>query len=59
MQNKYANILNDDAFKVVLFTPENEQLLIKIFELLIPGKRIRKLSFLPTEQHGLAVSDKN
>lgn len=40
---RYANILLDDAFKVIIFTP---------------GKRIRSLEFRPTEQHGLALSDK-
>ena len=55
---KYANILNDDAFKVVIFTPGNEELLAWMIGLMIPGKRIRKLEFQPTEQHGLAISDK-
>ena len=55
---KYADILNDDAFKVVIFTPGNEELLARMLEVLIPEKRIRKLEFRPTEQHGLALSDK-
>jgi len=55
---KYANILNDDAFKVVIFTPGNEELLARMLEILIPEKRIKELEFRPTEQHGLALSDK-
>lgn len=55
---KYANILNDDAFKVVIFTPGNEELLARMLEVIIPGKRIKRLEFRPTEQHGLALSNK-
>ena len=56
---KFANILNDEAFKVVIFTPGNEELVARMIELLIPGKRIKHLTFINNEQHGLAVSDKN
>ena len=55
---KYVNILNDDAFKVVIFTPGNEELLARMIEIVIPGMHIKQLVFQPTEQHGLAVSDK-
>ena len=55
---RYANILNDDAWKVVIFTPGNEELVARMLEVLIPGKKISKLEFRPTEQHGLSVSDK-
>ena len=55
---KYVNILNDDAFKVVIFTPGNEELLARIIEIMIPGMHIKRLKFEPTEQHGLSVSDK-
>ena len=55
---KYVNILNDDAFKVVIFTPGNEELLARMIEVVIPGMHIEKLVFQPTEQHGLSVSDK-
>ena len=55
---RYANILNDDAFKVVIFTPGNEELVARMLEVLLPGKRIKSLKFRPTEQHGLTVSDK-
>jgi predicted transposase/invertase (TIGR01784 family) len=56
--SRYANILNDDAFKVIIFTPGNEKLMARMLEVLLPGKIISKLEFRPTEQHGLAVSDK-
>ena len=55
---RYANILNDDAFKVVIFTPGNEELMARMLEVLLPGKTIASLVFRPTEQHGLALSDK-
>ena len=55
---RYANILNDDAWKVVIFTPGNEDLMARMLEVLLPGKKISSLVFRPTEQHGLAVSDK-
>ena len=55
---RYANILNDDAWKVVIFTPGNEDLMARMLEVLLPGKKIQSLVFRPTEQHGLTVSDK-
>ena len=56
---RYANILNDDAFKVVLLTPGNERLLSRMIELLLPGKHVQSLELRPTEQHGLVIPDKN
>ena len=58
MAQKYANILFDDAFKVVVCSPEHESLLIRIIELLVPGKSISRLKFRDKENHGLSVSDK-
>ena len=58
MANKYANILFDDAFKVVVCAPGNEPLLIEIIELLIPEKKIARLDLKEKENHGLSVSDK-
>lgn len=57
--SRYANILFDDTFKVVVCAPGNEGLLIKIIELLIPGKRIKSLVLRDKENHGLSVSDKS
>lgn len=56
--SRYANILFDDAFKVAVCAPGNEGLLIKIIELLIPGKHIKSLVLRDKENHGLSVSDK-
>lgn len=55
---KYANLLYDDSFKVVICAPGNERLLIEIIELLIPDKHIKSLELKDKEQHGLSVSDK-
>ena len=59
MERRYAKILNDDAFKVVILAPGNERLLTKIIQLLLPDIRIAGLRFDDKEQHGLVVSDKN
>lgn len=56
---RYACILIDEAFKITVCNPEHELLLRKIIELLIPGKKIRELSFVDKENHGLVISDKN
>ena len=56
---KYACVLYDGAFKVVLIRPENEELIRKIIELLIPGKRLSRLTFIDKEQKGLVVSEKS
>ena len=56
---RYANILYDDAFKVVVCAPGNEELVKHIIELLIPTKRIKTLTMQRTEQHGLSIYDKN
>lgn len=56
---KYACVLYDTTFKVVLVRPENEELIRRIIELLIPGKRISRLTFIDKEQKGLVVSEKN
>ena len=56
---KYACVLYDATFKVVLVRRENEELIRRIIELLIPGKRISSLTFIDKEQKGLVVSEKN
>ena len=55
----FANILYDEAFKVVLSEPSNRRLLIKLIEFFLPGKAIRSLTLNDKEQHGLIISDKN
>ena len=59
MEQRFANILFDKAFKVVICTPANERLLICLIETLIPGKRIASLTFGDKEHPGLLVSDKS
>ena len=56
---KYACVLYDATFKVVLVRRENEELIRRIIELLIPGKHISSLTFIDKEQKGLVVSEKN
>lgn len=55
---RYANITLDETSKVVLFDPSNKELFMGIIELMV-HKRLKDLAFLNTEQHGLAISDKN
>ena len=56
---RYACVLIDEIFKLTIANKEHEDLLRMIVELLIPGKKIRKLTFNDKENHGLALSDKN
>ena len=58
MEQRYANLLFDDAFKVVVCAPGNERLLIKLIETLIPERTIKHLELMDKENHGLSVSDK-
>lgn len=58
MEQRFANVLFDDAFKVVVCAPGNEELLAEIIELLVPGKVISSLELKEKENHGLSVSDK-
>jgi hypothetical protein len=55
---RYAIITLDETSKVVLFDPSNKELFMGMIELLV-HKRLSDLIFLNTEQHGLAISDKN
>ena len=55
----FANILYDDAFKVVLAEPSNNRLLVKLVEFFLPEKTIQTLTLDDKEQHGLILSDKN
>ena len=56
---RYANIVYDKPFKLIVFKRGNEDLLIGILNLLIPDKNIVSLSFDDKEQHGESVSDKS
>ena len=55
----FANILYDEAFKVVLSEPSNKRLLIKLIEFFLPGTHIASLTLDDKEQHGLILSEKN
>ena len=55
----FANILYDEAFKVVLAEPSNRRLLAKLIEFFLPGISISSLTLNDKEQHGLVLSDKN
>ena len=55
----FANILYDEAFKVILANPANRELLIKLVEFFLPGKKIKELTLNDKEQHGLLLSSKN
>jgi len=57
-QGRYAFLLFDSTFKVVICNPENEKLLIQIIELLIPGKHISSITFSDKEKHGFVISEK-
>lgn len=57
-EGRYAFLLFDSTFKVVICNPENERLLIQIIELLIPGKHISGITFTDKEKHGLVISEK-
>ena len=57
-RGRYAFLLFDSTFKVVICNPENENLLIQILELLIPGKKISQIIFSDKEKHGLVISEK-
>lgn len=59
MSAKYANLLNDETFKVVICARGNEGLVAGMLNILLPEKKIKQLKFLDREQHGLAISDKN
>ena len=55
----FANILYDEAFKLVLSAPANRPLLVKLVEFFLPGLKIQSLTLADKEQHGLVLSDKS
>ncbi len=58
-QGRYACILYDATFKIIVCNPRNEKLMIKIIELLLPGKHIDSIDFIDKEQHGLEKHEKS
>ena len=55
---RYAQILHDQIFKLILAAPENRDLLIMLLNLLLPGLNISEVTFLDKEQHGFAFNEK-
>ena len=55
---RYAQILYDDIFKLILAAPENRDLLMMLLNLLLPGLDITEITFLDKEQHGFAFNEK-
>lgn len=55
---RYAQILHDQIFKLILAAPENRDLLIMLLNLLLPGLDISEVTFLDKEQHGFAFNEK-
>lgn len=55
---RYANIMYDTAFKLIFGSPANHRLLIELLECLIPGRKIRSVSFRDKEIPGFFVGDK-
>ncbi len=58
-RGRYACILYDSTFKVVICNPRNERLMMDIIELLIPGKHLSGITFIEKEKHGLVVTEKS
>ena len=58
-EGRFAFLLLDSSFKVVVCSPENSGLLIKIIELLLPGKHISNIIFLDKEKHGFVIEEKS
>ena len=56
---RYINPLNDWGFKRLFGTEVNKEFLIAFLMEIFPDKRIKDISYLPTEQLGLASGDRN
>ena len=56
---RYIDPLNDWGFKRLFGTEMNKEFLIAFLTEIFPDKRIKDISYLPTEQLGLAAGDRN
>ncbi len=56
---RYIDPLNDWGFKRLFGTEVNKEFLIAFLMEIFPDKRIKDISYLPTEQLGLASGDRN
>ena len=56
---RYIDPLNDWGFKRLFGTEVNKEFLVAFLTEIFPDKRIKDISYLPTEQLGLASGDRN
>ena len=56
---RYIDPLNDWGFKRLFGTEMNKEFLVAFLTEIFPDKRIKDISYLPTEQLGLASGDRN
>ncbi len=56
---RYIDPLNDWGFKKLFGTEMNKEFLVAFLTEIFPDKRIKDISYLPTEQLGLASGDRN
>ncbi|MBQ7268849.1 MAG: PD-(D/E)XK nuclease family transposase [Bacteroidales bacterium] len=56
---RYANLLYDETFKLVVAAEGNESLVLEILRLLLPELHIASVRFMDRERHGFAISEKN
>lgn len=56
---RYIDPLNDWGFKRLFGTEMNKEFLVAFLTEIFPDKRIKNITYLPTEQLGLAAGDRN
>ena len=56
---RYIDPLNDWGFKRLFGTEMNKEFLVAFLTEIFPDKRIKDITYLPTEQLGLAAGDRN
>ncbi len=56
---RYIDPLNDWGFKRLFGTEMNKEFLVAFLTEIFPDKRIKEITYLPTEQLGLAAGDRN
>lgn len=56
---RYIDPLNDWGFKRLFGTEMNKEFLVAFLTEIFPDKRIKEITYLPTEQLGMAAGDRN
>lgn len=56
---RYIDPLNDWGFKRLFGTEMNKEFLVAFLMTIFPDKRIKDITYLPTEQLGMAAGDRN